>query len=156
MSCDRVINTTDLTVHELRREFMELSQGRATAGLVVTFVSFGYKYGIPLEADLLLDVRFLPNPYFVAELRTQTGRSKDVQSYVEAAGTSKEFMRRTTDLLRFLIPHYRTEGKSYLTVGIGCTGGRHRSVVVTERLRRRLAGLEGVRLRLRHRDIANQ
>ena len=77
-SCDRVINTTDLTVHELRREFMEFSQGRATVGLVVTFVSFGYKYGIPLEADLLLDVRFLPNPYFVAKLRTQTGRSKEV------------------------------------------------------------------------------
>jgi len=155
-SCDRVINTTDLTVHELRREFMELSQGRPTAGLVVTFVSFGYKYGIPLEVDLLLDVRFLPNPYFVAKLRTQTGRSKEVQSYVEKAEASKEFMKKTTDLLRFLIPHYSSEGKSYLTIGIGCTGGRHRSVVVAERLRRRLIGSAGIRFRVRHRDIKNQ
>lgn len=150
---DKVFDTSDLTVHELRRVFMDLSRGRPDAQLVVTMVSFGYKHGIPLEADLLLDVRFLPNPHFVPALRPMTGRDRGVQEFVVNADAAKTFLEKTTDLLRFLIPQYASEGKSYLTVGIGCTGGRHRSVVIVERLRRRLARTEGVRLRVKHRDI---
>ena len=150
---DKVFDTSDLTVHELRRVFMDLSRGRPETQLVVTMVSFGYKHGIPLEADLLLDVRFLPNPHFVPELRPMTGRDRGVQDFVVSAEAAKMFLEKTTDLLRFLIPQYASEGKSYLTVGVGCTGGRHRSVVIVERLRRRLARIEGVRLRVKHRDI---
>ena len=150
---DKVFDTSDLTVHELRRVFMDLSRGQPDAQLVVTMVSFGYKHGIPLEADLLLDVRFLPNPHFVPALRPMTGRDRGVQEFVVSADAAKVFLEKTTDLLRFLIPQYASEGKSYLTVGVGCTGGRHRSVVIAERLRRRLARTEGARLRVKHRDI---
>jgi UPF0042 nucleotide-binding protein len=150
---DKVFDTSDLTVHELRRVFMDLSRGRPDAQLVVTMVSFGYKHGIPLETDLLLDVRFLPNPHFDPALRPMTGRDREVQEFVVNADAAKTFLEKTTDLLRFLIPQYASEGKSYLTVGVGCTGGRHRSVVIAERLRRRLARTEGVRLRVKHRDI---
>ena len=150
---DKVFDTSDLTVHELRRVFMDLSRGQPDAQLVVTMVSFGFKHGIPLEADLLLDVRFLPNPHFDPALRPMTGRDRDVQEFVVNADAAKTFLEKTTDLLRFLIPQYASEGKSYLTVGVGCTGGRHRSVVIAERLRRRLARTEGVRLRVKHRDI---
>ena len=151
-TADKVFDTSDLTVHELRHAFMDLSRGTDTQ-LVVTLVSFGYKHGIPVEADLLLDVRFLPNPHFVPALRPLTGKDKDVQAYLEQSEATHTFLDKTTDLLRFLIPRYAREGKSYLTVGVGCTGGRHRSVVIAERLRRRLTRVERVRLRVRHRDI---
>ena len=151
-TADKVFDTSDLTVHELRRAFMDLSRGTDTQ-LIVTLVSFGYKHGIPVESDLLLDVRFLPNPHFVPALRPLTGKDKDVQAYLEQSDATHTFLDKTTDLLRFLIPRYAHEGKSYLTVGVGCTGGRHRSVVIAERLRRRLTRVEGVRLRVRHRDI---
>jgi UPF0042 nucleotide-binding protein len=150
---DKVFDTSDLTVHELRRVFTDLSRGGPEKQLVVTLLSFGYKYGVPLEADLLLDVRFLPNPHFVPDLRPLTGRDRKVQEYVNAAPSTHTFLEKTTDLLRFLIPEYAGEGKSYLTTGIGCTGGRHRSVMIVERLRRRLARIDGVRLRVKHRDI---
>jgi UPF0042 nucleotide-binding protein len=150
---DKVFDTSDLTVHELRRVFMDLSRGGPEKQLVVTLLSFGYKYGVPLEADLLLDVRFLPNPHFVSDLRPLTGRDRKVQEYVSAAPATHTFLEKTTDLLRFLIPEYAGEGKSYLTAGIGCTGGRHRSVMIVERLRRRLTRIDGVRLRVKHRDI---
>jgi len=153
---DKVFDTSDLTVHELRRLFMDLSHGGPDKQLVVTLVSFGYKYGIPMEADLLLDVRFLPNPHFVPALRLLTGRDQGVQEYVDKAEATGMFLDKTTDLLRFLIPQYSSEGKSYLTVGIGCTGGRHRSVVVAERLRRRLPRLDGIRIRVKHRDILTE
>ena len=150
---DKVFDTSDLTVHELRRVFMDLSHGGPDKQLVVTLVSFGYKHGIPLEADLLFDVRFLPNPHFVPALRRLTGRDRGVQEYVDKAEATGTFLDKTTDLLDFLIPQYSSEGKSYLTVGIGCTGGHHRSVVIAERLRRRLPRIEGIRLRVKHRDI---
>ncbi|MDP6580836.1 MAG: RNase adapter RapZ [Vicinamibacterales bacterium] len=152
---DRVLDTSDLTVHELRRAFRELSQadGKQTR-LTVTLLSFGYKYGIPSESDLLFDVRFLPNPYFVTGLRALTGKDPAVRDYVVAAEATEPFLQMTTDLLKFLIPKYTTEGKSYLTIGVGCTGGRHRSVAVVEQLKPRLAGIAGVRWRMRHRDIA--
>ena len=150
---DRVFDTSDLTAHELRQAFMELSRGGSETLLMVTLLSFGYKHGVPLESDLLLDVRFLPNPYFIQRLRAQTGQDVEVRRYVDESASAKTFLKKSTDLLRFLLPQYASEGKSYLTIGVGCTGGRHRSVVVVDRLRRRLTGLEGVRLRVKHRDI---
>ena len=153
---DKAFDTSDLTVHELRKVFMDLSHGGPAKQLVVTLVSFGYKHGIPLEADLMLDVRFLPNPHFVASLRPLTGRDKGVQTFLERADATSTFLSKTTDLLRFLIPQYAAEGKSYLTVGVGCTGGRHRSVFIAERLRRRLTRIDGVRMRIKHRDIFSE
>ena len=150
---DKVLDTSDLTVHELRRIFSDLSRGGPTKQLVVTFLSFGYKNGVPLEADVMLDVRFLPNPHFVLALRPLSGRDKRVQEFLEADSATDTFLEKVTDLMRFLIPRYAAEGKSYLTVVIGCTGGRHRSVFIAERLRRRLTRMDGVRLRIKHRDI---
>ena len=149
---DKVFDTSELTVHELRRAFIDLSRVGAEKQLAVTVLSFGYKHGVPLEADLLFDVRFLPNPHFVRALRPLTGCDPAIQEFLDKAEATGVFLGKTTDLLRFLIPQYAAEGKSYLTVAIGCTGGRHRSVMVAEALRRRLEPLDGVRLRLKHRD----
>ena len=152
---DRVLDTSDLTVHELRRAFRELSEGGGPKSyLTLTLLSFGYKYGVPGESDLLFDVRFLPNPYFVKNLRALTGKEPSVRSYVKDNDTCGRFLAMTTELLKFLIPLYATEGKSYLTIGIGCTGGRHRSVAIVEELKTLLGNTGSVRLRLRHRDIA--
>ena len=152
---DKVLDTSDLTVHELRRAFHELSQGAGkNTRLTVSLLSFGYKYGVPVESDLLFDVRFLPNPYFVTGMRQLTGKATAVRDYLAAADATEPFLDKTTDLLRFLIPQYITEGKSYLTIGVGCTGGRHRSVAVVEQLKTRLAGIPSVRWRVKHRDIA--
>ena len=152
---DKVLDTSDLTVHELRRAFRELSQGDdKQTRLTVTLLSFGYKHGVPGESDLLFDVRFLPNPHLVPGLRQLTGKNQAVRGYVVAADATTSFLNMTTDLLRFLIPQYATEGKSYLTIGIGCTGGHHRSVAIVELLKTRLAGVPGVRWRVKHRDIA--
>ena len=151
---DETIDTSDLTVHELRDAFMAFARGRVAAReLVVTLLSFGFKHGLPPESDLVFDARCLPNPHFVQALRRRTGRDRAVVRYMEQHQATGEFLGRTTDLLKFLIPLYVAEGKSYLTVAVGCTGGRHRSVMLAEALRRRLARVEGVRLRVRHRDI---
>lgn len=153
---DIVVDTTDMTVHELRRAFLSVStEGHAQHGPVVTLLSFGFKYGLPLDADLVFDVRFLPNPHFVADLRKHTGRDTAVGRYLESYPETAEFMTRVTDLLRFLVPRFAGEGKSYVTVAIGCTGGRHRSVYIAEALKAALRDMSGVRLRVRHRDIAN-
>jgi UPF0042 nucleotide-binding protein len=154
---DEIIDTSEMTVHDLRRVFLGLSRdGSAQAGLVVTILSFGFKHGIPVDSDLLFDVRFLPNPHFVPGLREHTGRDAEVIDFINLSDATGEFLDRTTNLLEFLIPQYVSEGKSYLTIGIGCTGGRHRSVAVAEALRKRLGKLDGVRLRVRHRDISNE
>ncbi len=151
---DQIVDTTNLTVHELRETFMAWSRGRAAArGLLLTFLSFGFKHGVPPESDLVFDVRFLPNPHFVPELRAKTGRDRLVVQYMDAHESTAELVAKLQDFLRFVVPHYVAEGKSYLTVAIGCTGGRHRSVMIAETLRRSLADLEGVRPRVRHRDI---
>jgi UPF0042 nucleotide-binding protein len=121
--------------------------------MLVTFLSFGFKHGIPGEADLVFDVRCLPNPHFVPELRSRTGRDRQVVQFMEEHRESACFIARLTDFLRFALPFYVTEGKAYLTVAIGCTGGRHRSVMIAEALRRALADVDAVRLRVRHRDI---
>jgi RNase adapter protein RapZ len=150
---DEIVDTSDMTVHELRHFFMGLSRGRSKAQLVVTVLSFGYKYGVPVDADLVFDVRCLPNPHFVPTLRRRTGRDRAVVAFIERDASTREFIEKLEDYLQFVLPHYIAEGKSYLTVAIGCTGGRHRSVAIAERLRRSLASAEGARIRVRHRDI---
>jgi UPF0042 nucleotide-binding protein len=154
---DHVVDTSEMTVHELRRVFTGVASGRAPGNqLVVTILSFGFKRGIPVDADLLFDVRFLPNPHFVPSLRPHTGRDPRVKRYVDRSDATHEFLRHTLTLLRFLLPQYLHEGKSYLTMGIGCTGGRHRSVVIADALKQGLSGMKGVRIRVAHRDIANE
>ena len=153
---DMIVDTSELTVHELRDIFMKMSRdGRSRTELVVTLLSFGFKHGLPEDADLVFDVRFLPNPHFVARLRPRTGRDRPVVQFLDRFEDTGLFLAKVTDLLQFLIPRYAREGKSYLTVAIGCTGGRHRSVAVAEALAKALRGLTGVRLRVRHRDVAN-
>ena len=151
---DEIVDTTDLTVHELRQIFKSWSRGKVEGRpLVVTFLSFGYKHGVPVEADLVFDARFLPNPHFVPRLRSLTGKDSAVVRYMRQFEATTEFIDRVTEFLAFAIPQYRTEDKSYLTVAMGCTGGRHRSVMIAEVLRRTLAHLKGVRVRVSHRDI---
>jgi UPF0042 nucleotide-binding protein len=154
---DHVVDTSEMTVHELRHVFTGVAAGSSPgAQLVVTILSFGFKHGIPVDSDLLFDVRFLPNPHFVPGLRPHTGRDAEVARYLDRSPATHEFLDHTLNLLKFLIPQYAHEGKSYLTIGIGCTGGRHRSVAIAEALRKGLAGIPGVRLRVKHRDIANE
>jgi UPF0042 nucleotide-binding protein len=150
---DEILDTSDMTVHELRRFFLSLSHDRSRASLVVTLLSFGFKYGVPLDADLMFDVRCLPNPHFVRTLRRRTGRDRAVVLFMEKDPKTREFMDRLEQYLSFVIPYYVAEGKSYLTVAIGCTGGRHRSVMIAERLQRALAKTTDASVRVRHRDI---
>jgi UPF0042 nucleotide-binding protein len=150
-----IVDTSDMTVHELRQFFMGVSRDRSSARLVVTLLSFGFKHGVPVDADLMFDVRCLPNPHFVSALRRRTGRDRAVANFMEKDASTREFMDRLEGYLRYLVPHYVAEGKSYLTIGIGCTGGRHRSVMIAERLRRALADTNGARVRVRHRDISH-
>jgi RNase adapter protein RapZ len=150
---DEIIDTSDMTVHELRQFFMSLSRDRARSSLVITVLSFGYKHGVPVDADLVFDVRCLPNPHFVPALRRRTGRDRAVAAFIEKDASTREFIERLEDYLRYVVPHYVSEGKSYLTVAIGCTGGRHRSVMIAERLRRALTSVGGARVRVRHRDV---
>lgn len=152
---DEIIDTSDMTVHELRQFFMGLSRERSEARLVVTLLSFGFKNGVPVEADLLFDVRCLPNPHFVPALRRRTGRDRAVVDFMERDSSTREFMDRLQDYVRYVVPYYIAEGKSYLTVAIGCTGGRHRSVMIAERLRRALTEAGTARVRVRHRDIGH-
>jgi len=152
---DEIVDTSDMTVHELRQFSMNLSRGRRRAPLVVTLLSFGYKHGVPVDADLAFDMRCLPNPHFVPTLRRRTGRDRAVAAFMEKEAPARDFMDRLEHYLRYVIPHYVGEGKTYLTVAIGCTGGRHRSVMVAERLRRALSDIQGARVRVRHRDIGH-
>lgn len=153
---DHVVDTSEMTVHELRHVFTGVGAGRAPNNqLVVTVLSFGFKHGIPVDSDLLFDVRFLPNPHFVPALRRYTGRDAQVVKYLDASNATHEFLTHTLNLLKFLVPQYANEGKAYLTIGIGCTGGRHRSVAIAEALKKGLAGLDGVQVRVKHRDIAH-
>ena len=150
---DEIVDTTDMTVHELRRFFMGLSRDRSRGGLVVTLLSFGYKHGVPNDADLVFDVRCLPNPHFVPALRQRTGRDRAVVTFMDRDAMTREFIRRLEDYLRYVVPHYVAEGKSYLTIAIGCTGGRHRSVMIAERLRKTLGSVAGTHVRVRHREV---
>jgi len=150
---DRIIDTSNLTVHELRDIFMRMSRDEAArAEMVVNLVSFGYKHGVPVDADLVFDVRCLPNPHFVEHLRGLTGRDAAVVRYMRRHAATRDFIDRLTSFLKFALPQYVQEGKSYLTVAIGCTGGRHRSVMMAEALKKSLANVKGVRMRVKHRD----
>jgi UPF0042 nucleotide-binding protein len=150
---DEIIDTSTLTVHELREVFMRMSRDRSgKAQMVVSLVSFGFKHGIPDDGDLMFDVRCLPNPHFVDGLRALTGRDRPVQKFMLAQPETREFIDRISAFLKFSLPHYVREGKSYLTVAIGCTGGQHRSVMIAESLRLSLARVKGIRLRVKHRD----
>ncbi len=151
---DKVIDTSDLTGAELRRQITEELLGQEETGkLALTLLTFGFKNGPPRDADLTLDVRFLPNPHYVDDLRPKTGLDQEVQDYVEQGTQAGEFYGRLLPLLEFLVPAYVAEGKSHLTIAVGCTGGRHRSITVADRIRRDLAGREDVIVRVKHRDV---
>ena len=151
---DLVMDTSDLTGAELRRRIAEEMLGGEDGGeLALTLLTFGFKNGPPRDADLTLDVRFLPNPHYVDELRPMTGLDEQVRAYVESGTQAGEFYGRLLPLLEFLVPAYVAEGKSHLTIAVGCTGGRHRSVAIAEALGRSLAKVRGIQLHVRHRDV---
>lgn len=149
---DVTIDTTKFNVHELRQFVSQKFQNPDRRPLVVSIVSFGYRYGIPTDADLLFDVRFLPNPHFVPKLRKFSGKDPKVERYILSFPQTRVFLKKIDSLLRFLIPHYIAEGKSYLTIAFGCTGGRHRSVMMAEVIRKALAR-RGYTVKVVHRDL---
>ena len=151
---DRVLDTSEFSVHELKAEINRYFKlDGETVPMLVTIISFGFKYRVPYNMDLLFDVRFLPNPHFVPELRPLTGRDAPIVQYLEKESEYREFARRLVDFVTYLIPRYEKEMKSYLTIGIGCTGGRHRSVAISELLSREIEGA-GYRVQVVHRDCA--
>ena len=149
---DRIVDTSAFTVHELRAALREMLERSDAPSLTVSLVSFGYKYGLPTDADLAFDCRFLPNPFFVEELRPKTGLDQAVADYVLKRDDTQTLVQHLRALLDFALPRYQHEGKSYLTIAIGCTGGHHRSVTLVEELRRQLEST-GIRTLVRHRDI---
>jgi RNase adapter protein RapZ len=149
---DVIIDTTRFNVHELRQFIIDRFQKPGRRPLLVSVVSFGFRYGIPSDADLVFDVRFLPNPHFIPRLRPFSGKDRKVARYIRSFPQTREFLRRVEGLLRYLIPHYITEGKSYLTVAVGCTGGRHRSVALAEVIAHDLQR-RGYSAKIVHRDL---
>jgi RNase adapter protein RapZ len=150
---DRIIDTSDLTVHELRDVLTkEFSRGPATRRLTVTLLTFGYKFGVPYDIDLLFDVRFLKNPFFVPDLKPLPGDDPRVRAFVLSDPDAIDLLAQLESMLKFLIPLYEREQRSYLTIAIGCTGGRHRSVAIAERLRESLGAI-GHEVTLKHRDL---
>ena len=149
---DVVIDTTRFNVHELRGQLTERFQGgNRDKNLLISCVSFGYREGVPEDADLVFDVRFLPNPHFIPKFRPLTGRHPEVAKYIRSFPQTREFIQRISELLIYLIPHYIREGKSYLTIAFGCTGGKHRSVMIAEDVKKRLAKA-GYNVKVVHRD----
>jgi UPF0042 nucleotide-binding protein len=152
---DRIVDTSDLTVHYLRQHVLDSFVESASAhGPAIHVVSFGYKHGVPSGADLVFDVRFLPNPYFEPGLREQDGRDPEVETFLFAHEQTTELLDRLEGFLGYLLPHYATEGKSNLTIAIGCTGGRHRSVAIARHVGERLRAVHD-RVRVSHRDVEN-
>jgi RNase adapter protein RapZ len=150
---DFVIDTSNMSVHEFKEYMQEHFGARVRRGLVLTVLSFGFKLGLPAEADLVFDVRFLKNPHFDPRLRRFTGLDPKIVKYLKRAPGTVEFQNRLADFLSFVVPKYVAEGKRYLTVAIGCTGGKHRSVMIARELSQTLDLIEGVTVRLRHRDL---
>jgi UPF0042 nucleotide-binding protein len=149
---DLVVDTSRFTVHELRAHITQkFTAGASDKDILVSLVSFGYKAGVPNDSDLVFDVRFLPNPHFVPKFRNLTGRHPQVAKYIRSFPQTQEFIDRISELLVYLIPHYVREGKSYLTIAFGCTGGQHRSVMIAEEVKKRLAK-PGYRVKVNHRD----
>jgi UPF0042 nucleotide-binding protein len=152
---DILLDTTKFNVHDLRAHIhaqFDRAPGKSDHNLTISVNSFGFKNGVPSDADLVFDVRFLPNPHFIPEFRKLTGKHPKVAKYVRQFPQTQEFLDKATDMLTFLLPHYIREGKSYLTVAIGCTGGQHRSVMIAEELKKRL-GDAGYRVKAGHRDM---
>jgi UPF0042 nucleotide-binding protein len=150
---DRVIDTSHITVHQLKQMLVELyGEREARLGLNVNLVSFGYKFGVPYDADLVFDCRFLPNPFFVEALQAKDGRAAEVRRFVLDQAESRELLARLRDLLGYLLPRYQREGKAHLTVAVGCTGGRHRSVALVEELREFIEA-QGLPASVSHRDV---
>lgn len=151
---DHIINTSKFNVHDLRDYIRQTFEGAsARARIVIWVTSFGYRHGIPPDSDLVFDVRFLPNPNYKPEFRKLTGRNPEVARYIKRFPQTAEFIDRITELLVYLLPHYIEEGKSYLTISFGCTGGHHRSVAIADEIRRRLARA-GYEVKTTHRDLA--
>ena len=149
---DLVLDTSKFNVHELRAHINELFQKKEKGrNILVSCVSFGFKHGVPDDADLVFDVRFLPNPHFIPEFRPLTGRDPKVAKYIRSFPQTTEFIQRISELLVYLLPHYIHEGKSYLTIAVGCTGGQHRSVMISEDVAKRLKKA-GYRVKVVHRD----
>jgi UPF0042 nucleotide-binding protein len=153
---DLVLDTSTLSVHQLRAKIEDAFGAEGAAGTRVTVLSFGYKYGIPMDADLVMDLRFLPNPFWIPELKDLTGKDADVRNYVLSQEGAEEFLDRYHELLRLIGAGYRREGKRYLTLAIGCTGGKHRSVAISEELARRLADEDGMAVKVVHRDLGRE
>jgi UPF0042 nucleotide-binding protein len=150
---DTLIDTSRFNVHELRAEIQKrFGRGDQSQTMLVSCLSFGFKNGVPLDADLVFDVRFLPNPHFVPEFHDKTGLDPKVAAYVSGFSQTGEFLKKVTDLMLFLMPHYVKEGKSYLTVAFGCTGGQHRSVMMAEEMTKRLTKA-GYHVKAIHRDM---
>lgn len=155
-NADAIIDTTDLNVHELRDKIRSFfAEAAPRSGIAVNVISFGYKHGIPLDADLVLDVRFLPNPHWVEDLRPLPGTHREVRAYVLGCQESGEFLAKMRDLLDFLMPGYVKEGRHYLTIAVGCTGGRHRSVVMGDEIARFLQE-KGYASTVVHRDVERE
>lgn len=151
---DRVLDTSEFSVHELKAEINRIfSLGEGGVPMLVTIISFGFKYRVPYNIDLLFDVRFLPNPHFVPELRPLTGKDQRILDYLQGESEYLEFTSRLVEFVSYLVPRYEKEMKSYLTIGIGCTGGRHRSVAIVELLGREIEKT-GYRVEVVHRDCA--
>lgn len=151
-TADIVIDTSDLSVHDVRHRVEDLIESSVPGGMSVSLMSFGYKHGLPTEADLVFDCRFLPNPHWVEDLRPLTGREPDVRAYALDHPKAPAFLDQVEQLLGLLVPEYEAEGKAYLTIAFGCTGGHHRSVAVAEEIAERLGGA-GVHASVSHRDI---
>jgi UPF0042 nucleotide-binding protein len=149
---DKIIDTSDFTIHELKETFQNYFSTVSESKMTVNFLSFSYRYGIPTDADLMLDVRFLPNPFFVKELKRLNGNDEKVKEFVLNKNETKTFLKKTLELLDFLVDLYKKEGKSYLTIAIGCTGGRHRSVCIANALGAKIKKGENI-INTRHRDI---
>ena len=152
-----MIDTTNLLTRELKEELDRIFVGNGEYNsLMVTVMSFGFKHGIPADADLVFDVRFLPNPFYIEELKHKTGNDKEVQDYVLSFQESEEFLAKLADMIRFLMPNYVKEGKYRLVIAIGCTGGKHRSVTLANELYRRMKNEGKYGIKLFHRDIGSQ
>lgn len=153
-SADYIIDTSQLLTRELKSELEKIFvKNQKFNNLVITILSFGFKYGIPSDSDLVFDVRFLPNPYYFEDLRPLSGNDAPVNDYVMGFDTAKEFLEKLNDLVRFLIPNYISEGKTQLVISIGCTGGKHRSVTLANQLYRKLSDSAEYGIRIEHRDI---
>ncbi len=152
---DYIIDTSHLLTRELKEQVEKIIVGDSTfKNLYVTVMSFGFKYGIPIDADLIFDVRFMPNPYYIEELRYKTGNDRDVQDYVMSSEVSQIFIDKMEDMLDFLIPNYIKEGKTQLVIGVGCTGGKHRSVTIANKIYERMQQTnKDIGIKVAHRDI---